>query len=125
MTMRENNTIKQALNKTEIPHLPLNFSNKVMARIDARARQREILGRVGMWVAYIMIGAGVITGVKYVLTRYFSFDFDWDFSLAMPKLDLSYSGESLSIWILVAATMFVLLFADSYIRHRIRMRKLK
>lgn len=118
--MKENNTIKEALRQTDIPQLPLNFSHRTMAKIESRARQRNILEQVGMWIVYIMTGVGCFAGLRYVMARYFTFDFDIDLSLSLPRPDFSYSFEVAPTYIYVAIIMFILLFADSYIRYRIR-----
>ena len=118
--MKENNTIKEAMRQTDIPQLPLNFNHRTMAKIESRARQRNILEQVGMWIVYIMTGVGCFAGLRYVLTKYFTFDFDIDISLSLPRPDFSYSFEVAPTYIYVAIIMFILLFADSYIRYRIR-----
>lgn len=118
--MKENNTIKEAMRQTDIPQLPLNFSHLTMAKIESRARQRNILEQVGMWIVYIMTGVGCFAGLRYVMARYFTFDFDIDLSLSLPRPDFSYSFEVAPTYIYVAIIMFILLFADSYIRYRIR-----
>ena len=120
--MKENNAIKEALRQTDIPQLPLNFSHRAMAKIESRARQRNILEQVGMWIVYIMTGVGCFAGLRYVMARYFPFDFDIDIDLSpsLPRPDFSYSFEIAPTYIYVAIIMFILLFADSYIRYRIR-----
>lgn len=118
--MKENNTIKEAMRQTDIPQLPLNFSHRTMAKIESRARQRNILEQVGIWIVYIMTGVGCFAGLRYVMARYFTFDFDIDLSLSLPRPDFSYSFEIAPTYIYVAIIMFILLFADSYIRYRIR-----
>ena len=118
--MKENNTIKEAMRQTDIPQLPLNFSHRTMAKIESRARQRNILEQVGMWIVYIMTGVGCVAGLRYVMARYFTFDFDIDLSLSLPRPDFSYSFEIAPTYIYVAIIMLILLFADSYIRYRIR-----
>ena len=118
--MKENNTIKEAMRQTDIPQLPLNFSHRAMAKIESRARQRNILEQVGMCIVYIITGVGCVAGLRYVLTKYFTFDFEFDLSLSLPRPDFSYSFEIAPTYIYVAIIMFFLLFADSYIRYRIR-----
>ena len=118
--MKENNTIKEAMRQTDIPQLPLNFSHRAMAKIESRARQRNILEQVGMWIVYIMTGVGCFAGLRYVMAKYFTSDFDIDISLSLPRPDFSYSFEIAPTYIYVAIIMFFLLFADSYIRYRIR-----
>lgn len=118
--MKENNTIKEAMRQTDIPQLTLNFSHRTMAKIESRARQRNILEQVGMWIVYIMTGVGCFAGLRYVMARYFASDFDIDISFSLPRPDFSYSLAVAPTYIYVAIIMFILLFADSYIRYRIR-----
>lgn len=127
--MKENNMINRALGHTHVPQLPSDFNNKVMARIDMRARQREILAEVGMWLMYIVSITAFLGAGGYITSKYFTFDFnkifDYRPQFEIPSLELDYLAEAISTWGWTAILMLSLLLADSYIRHRILIRKIK
>lgn len=125
----KNSAIGQATRRLEQKRLPTGFETRLMTRIEKQQRREELADKIIFAVSCVASIALLAWGIT-LLTGKFDFkpdqpfDISWpSFEFSLPRLDFEGRASDHRLLYIVCVAIVCILSLDTYIRHRIYMRK--